>query len=160
MNSTAVLVKRFSWMMSIGIVLAFALSLFVSDVGAQTCTTNADCGFQQVCQDVDGALKCVTTFGVNSVGNGLEGTLGNKSLIGTITSLINVALGLLGVIAVVIILIGGFKWMTAGGNEDKVGEARKMIFAGIIGLAIILSAWAIAKFVITSLSQATGSGNV
>ena len=50
--------------------------------------------------------------------------------------------------------------MTAGGNEDKVAEARKTIFAGIIGLAIILSAWAIARFVITQLSDATNSGDV
>jgi len=40
----------------------------------------------------------------------------------------------------------------------KVAEARKLIFAGIIGLAIILSAWAIAKFVLLSLQKATGSG--
>ena len=65
------------------------------------------------------------------------------------------ALSLLGIIAVVIILAGGFKWMTAGGNEDKVGEARKMIFSGIIGLAIILSAWAIALFVLNQLNKAT-----
>ena len=71
-------------------------------------------------------------------------------------SLINVAMGLLGIIAVVIILIGGFQWMTAGGNDDKVAEARKRIFAGIIGLAIILSAWAIAIFVFKQLGKATG----
>jgi len=64
------------------------------------------------------------------------------------------------VVAVVIILIGGFKWMTAGGNDDQVGEARKWIFSGIIGLAIILSAWAIAIFVLDKLSDATGSGTL
>jgi uncharacterized membrane protein len=58
-----------------------------------------------------------------------------------------------GIIAVVIILAGGFKWMTAGGNEDKVGEARKMIISGVIGLAIIMSAFAIAQFVIDLWEQ-------
>lgn len=54
----------------------------------------------------------------------------------------------LGIIAVVIILLGGFKWMTAAGNEDKVTEAKKLIIAGVIGLIIILCAFAIVTFVI------------
>jgi len=54
----------------------------------------------------------------------------------------------LGIIAVVVILLGGFKWMTAGGNEDKIGEAKSLIMAGIIGLIIILAAFAIVTFVI------------
>ncbi|MBU0880078.1 pilin, partial [Patescibacteria group bacterium] len=53
--------------------------------------------------------------------------------------IINVAMGFLGIIAVVIILIGGFKWMTAGGGEEKVEEATKMIKYGVIGLIIILA---------------------
>ena len=47
--------------------------------------------------------------------------------------------------------------MISGGNEDKVGEAKGLIISGIIGLAIILSAWAITKFVIGSLVTATQS---
>lgn len=101
-----------------------------------------------------------TNFGLANVQNGLGGSLGNQGLIQTIAQIINVALGLLGIVAVVIILIGGFRWMTAAGREDQIDSAKKTIFAGIIGLAIILSAWAIATFVITSLSSATGSGNV
>ena len=84
-----------------------------------------------------------------------ELVLGERDLIDTIVSIINVALGLLGIISVVIILIGGFKWMTAGGNEEKVGEAKQLIFSGIIGLAIILSAYAIASFVVDRLASAT-----
>ncbi len=83
--------------------------------------------------------------------------LGTKDLRVTVAQIIRVAMGLLGIVAVVIILIGGFTWMTAGGNEEKVGEAKKWIFAGIIGLAIILSAYAIANFVITKLVDATTS---
>jgi len=56
----------------------------------------------------------------------------------------------LGIIAVVVILIGGFRWMTAGGNEDKVASAKKMIIAGAIGLIIILAAYAIVQFVINT----------
>lgn len=81
--------------------------------------------------------------------------LGSTDVRTTVAKIIRVAMGLLGIVAVVIILIGGFTWMTAGGNDEKIGEAKKWIFAGIIGLAIILSAYAIASFVINQLVQAT-----
>jgi len=80
--------------------------------------------------------------------------LGQGDLKQTIGNLIRVALGFLGVVAVVIVLYGGFKWMVAGGNDEKVGEAKKLIISGIIGLAIILSAYAITTFVITNLINA------
>lgn len=68
-----------------------------------------------------------------------------------IARIINVAMGFLGIIAVLIILWGGFTWMTAGGAEDKVEEAKKIITAGIIGLIIVVTSYAIARFVVTSL---------
>jgi hypothetical protein len=81
--------------------------------------------------------------------------LGNRDVRETVASIIKVALGLLGIVAVVIILIGGFTWMTAGGNDERVGQAKKWIFSGVIGLAIILSAYALATWVISSLVSAT-----
>ena len=44
--------------------------------------------------------------------------------------------------------------MTSGGEEAKTKKAKGLIFAGVIGLAIILSAYAISNFVITSLVTA------
>ncbi len=73
----------------------------------------------------------------------------------TAARLINVALGFLGIVAVIIVLIGGFKYMLSGGSEEKTAEARKLIISGIIGLAIILSAWAITTFVLSRLIEAT-----
>ncbi|MHA1696297.1 MAG: pilin [Candidatus Helarchaeota archaeon] len=65
----------------------------------------------------------------------------------------------LGIIAVVVILLGGFKWMTAAGNEDKVAEAKQLIIAGVIGLIIILSAFAIVTFVVGMTGNAlSGQG--
>ncbi|MFA7245053.1 MAG: pilin [Candidatus Magasanikbacteria bacterium] len=81
--------------------------------------------------------------------------LGDSDLRQTIVAIINIALSMLGIVAVVVVLIGGFKWMTAGGDDGKVDEARKWIFSGIIGLAIILSAWAIARFALENLGKAT-----
>ena len=54
----------------------------------------------------------------------------------------------LGIIAVCVILYGGFIWMTASGNEDRVAQAKKIIIAGAIGLVIVLAAYAIVNFVV------------
>jgi len=87
----------------------------------------------------------------------LTGTgLGTRELREAVMSIVNVALGFLGVLAILIILWGGFRWMTAGGSEDQIGEAKKIIIAGIIGLAVILTALAITNFVVKSLLEATG----
>src|SRR3989338_3623145 len=81
--------------------------------------------------------------------------LGNADLPTMIASIIKTILGFLGIVAVIIILFGGFKWMTSGGNDDKVTEARKLIISGIIGLVIVVSAFAIASFVITQIAGVT-----
>jgi len=86
---------------------------------------------------------------------GQETGLGTRDIRATVAGIINVALSLLGIVAVVIILIGGFEWMTAGGNEEKTGEAKKRIMAGVIGIAIILSAYALASFILAQLYEGT-----
>lgn len=87
--------------------------------------------------------------------------LGDANLMETIGNLINVVLGFLGIVAVVIVLFGGFRWMTAGGNDEKVQEAKKLLIAGVIGLAIIFSAYAITSFVLTSLiNSSTGTSGI
>ena len=83
--------------------------------------------------------------------------LGNEDPRQIAASVVNIMLGFLGIIAVLIILLGGFKWMTAGGNEDSVGEAKKMMGAGVIGLIIVLASFGLAQFVINALYSATGA---
>lgn len=71
--------------------------------------------------------------------------------------IINFALSLLGIIAVCIILWAGFTWMTAGGNDEKVGSAKKILFAAVMGLIIIMVSYSIMSFVLRSLCETTGS---
>ena len=80
--------------------------------------------------------------------------LGSQDLASTIASIIRVALGFLGVLAVALIIIGGFKWMVAGGDQGKVDKAQKLIIYGVVGLVIVLAAYAIAFFVIESITTA------
>jgi len=83
--------------------------------------------------------------------------LGTKDIREGVMSIVNILLGFLGIIAIIIILYGGFVWLTAAGNEEKVSQAKKVITAGIIGLIIIFVSYAIAAFVIDQLISATGA---
>lgn len=106
------------------------------------------------------AVDTDVVYGIDKVDAGLDGALGTKNtdprtIIGRF---INFALGFLGLIAVGIILIGGFKWMTSGGNEEKTGEAKKLLGAGVIGLIIVLASWGLASWLVTSVAGQV-SGN-
>ena len=94
-------------------------------------------------------------WGDQKQGVGDELGLGEEDPRVIIASVIRVALGFLGIVAVIIIILGGFKWMTAAGNEDKIDEAKKLITAGVIGLIIILASWGIATFVMNAIYKAT-----
>ena len=83
--------------------------------------------------------------------------LGQKDPRQIIASVIRVALGFLGIIAVLITLAGGFKYMTAGGAEDKVDEAKKLMISGVIGLIIVLASFGLATFIMNALVTATGA---
>ncbi len=76
-----------------------------------------------------------------------------RDLRDTIINVLNILLGFLGLIAVIIILAAGFMWMTAGGNEKRLETARKLLIQGFIGLILILAAWGIAYFVVTTFEQ-------
>lgn len=100
-----------------------------------------------------------TDFGIGagSVGDNLNLSATDPTLI--ITRIINIALGFLGLIAVVLIIYGGFVWMTSGGAADKVDQAKRILKNAIIGLVIIISSWGIVSFVIGKLIDATGGVN-
>ncbi|MBU0731727.1 pilin [Patescibacteria group bacterium] len=81
--------------------------------------------------------------------------LGEASPEDIVVNIINWILGILALIAVIMILVGGFKWMTAGGNEEKVEGAKKLLIAAVIGLVIILAAWGISVYAIDRLLNIT-----
>lgn len=103
----------------------------------------------------DVAVAQGDAFGVQQVNDsGLN--LGSDDIRVTIARIINIFLGLLGLIAVLIIIYGGFIYMTSGGQPDKIAQARKILINSIIGLVIIMSAFAIVQFFVGRLSDATG----
>ncbi len=142
LQTSSFLVVLMSFVMAASLAVA-ALSVAVPNAGAQVLTENELFG-----GNVNG-----TDFAANA-------GLGTGELTTTIAQIIRVVLGFLGVVAVFIILLGGFKWMTSGGTDDKVRDAKKLMIAGVVGLVIVLAAYAIAAFVIGSLTGAIANAEV
>ena len=69
--------------------------------------------------------------------------------------IINTALVFLGVITLALIIYGGFIWMLAGGNEESVTKAKKILKGAIIGLIVVLVSYSISRFVFETLVQVT-----
>ncbi|MCD4705796.1 pilin [bacterium] len=73
--------------------------------------------------------------------------------------IIKTLLSFLGVVFFILIVYGGFIWMTAGGNTDKVGTAKKIIINSIIGLTVVMFAYAITWYIVSQLVESTGFTN-
>ena len=84
-----------------------------------------------------------------------EADLGSEDLTATIGKLISALLSVLGVIFLLLIIWAGFTWMTAQGDSKKVDKAKDILITAVVGLIILLSAYAISTFVITQLGSAT-----
>lgn len=73
-----------------------------------------------------------------------------------IAAIISVALSLLAIIFIVLMIVSGYQWMTAGGNEEQVKKAQGRIKNAIIGLVIVILAYAITAFVFNNLFGGPG----
>lgn len=108
--------------------------------------------------------KNQTTAGINSAldqagqtGFGMTGqdatAIGLGGLVGTY---VTAFLGFVGTIAFVVFLYGGFLWLTARGNDDQVADAKKYLFNGTVGVAVIVLAYSAAYFITAQLYKASG----
>lgn len=75
------------------------------------------------------------------------GVEANASLSDIIGTVINAMLSLVGIIFLVLMVYAGYLWMTARGEEEQVKKAQKIITTSIIGIVIVVSAYAITFFV-------------
>jgi len=92
------------------------------------------------------AGNATDTFGTGGVNVGLAGT----DLKTAIANIIRIFLGFLGLLAVSLIIYGGFIWMTASGDPSKIEKAKKIITGAVIGLIVILLSFIIVSFVINT----------
>ncbi len=80
-----------------------------------------------------------------------EGISEQQSLMSNLTVIINVVVGVVGFIAVAMIVMGGISFATSQGDTSKVAKARNTVLYGVVGLVVALLAFAIVNFVLTSI---------
>ncbi|MCX6739858.1 MAG: hypothetical protein NTZ49_01350 [Candidatus Parcubacteria bacterium] len=83
------------------------------------------------------------------------GVKGETDLAVFIGTAVQVLFSLLGLVFVILIIYGGFQYMTASGSEEKAAKARKIIISAVIGLIIIIASYSIAYFITTLLENAS-----
>jgi hypothetical protein len=84
-----------------------------------------------------------------SKGNGVPDNLMGSG--GAVTNIINGVLYVVGILAVVMVIIGGVKYTTSGGDQQAVTSTKNTILYGIVGLVIAILAYAIVNFVIEKI---------
>ena len=102
------------------------------------------------------AQQAATQLGAAGGATGLSDTDPRAVVAGIIRGLLT----LLGVIFLGLMIYGGFLWMTSSGNEESIEKAKTLIRQAIIGLAIVLSAFAITAFVTNALVKSSSGESV
>ena len=115
-------------------------------VTTDTTNTTSTTGANKV-TCMDGSMKS----SLSECGEYSDTEVKDKDLTKTLQGGINLAIGVIGFIAVVIIIYGGFMYTTSAGDSNKVTKAKNAIMYGIIGLVVAMLAFAIVNFVIGGL---------
>ncbi|MBX4199833.1 pilin [Candidatus Saccharibacteria bacterium] len=79
-------------------------------------------------------------------------TTDKTSFTDIIRKVINILSVLVGAIAVIMIIIGGFRYVTSGGNDSSVAAARKTIMYALIGLLIVAFAQVVVHFILNNIT--------
>ncbi|MBU0531218.1 MAG: hypothetical protein ABIG32_02940 [Candidatus Uhrbacteria bacterium] len=73
------------------------------------------------------------------------------SVVTIVAGVINVVLGALGLVFVILIIYGGILWMTAMGDKERLTKAKTVLTSAIVGILIVVGAYAISTYVVTAL---------
>ena len=112
--------------------------LIVMPVGAYTCDSGSARVKSGGSADVTSPAECAQPKEDREVGK-------------VIAQVINVVLSVLGIVAVLVIIIGGLMYATSAGDANKASRAKNMILYAVIGLAAAGLAWVIVGFVATGV---------
>ena len=95
-----------------------------------------------------------TAAGTVSLTNPLTGTTKSEGIPTLLGKIINSVLGIIGSLALVMFIYGGATWMLSGGNQEKVTKGKQILIWATLGLVIIFTAYALVKFVLTTVTTA------
>ena len=118
----------------ISIMAVFSL-LFVPVLA--TTTVSAQTPRDQICKGINNGGNC-NTSGDNNFGNFVK-------------RIINILLFVIGAIAVLMIVIGGLRYVISGGDGSQTKAAKDTILYAVVGLVIALMAYAIINFVVVNV---------
>lgn len=99
-------------------------------------------------------VTCGTELKVQANGCSTSQTTGVTGLQGILTQAVNIFSIIVGVIAVIMIIVGGLKYITSGGDSSNVSGAKNTIIYAIVGLIIVALAQFIVRFVLGTASKA------
>ena len=83
--------------------------------------------------------------------SGSTGLPNDTSISGFILKIINIALGVAGLVAVLFLIIGGFRYINSAGNEETAEQAKKIITNAIIGIVVIILSFVIVRVISNAL---------
>ncbi len=86
---------------------------------------------------------------------GIRNPLGDTKISDILTNIIQWLLGLVAMLALLALIVGGVRIMTAFGNEQQVAAGKKIILWAIIGLAVVLGAYAIITLISSTILGVT-----
>lgn len=99
----------------------------------------------------DNIKDCVGKVDCDAIKGDSEGVFGKNDLMGTLTTIINVIVGMVGFVAVAMIVMGGISYATSQGDAAKTKKAMNTILYGVVGLVVALLAFAIVNFVLVNV---------
>jgi hypothetical protein len=94
-----------------------------------------------------------STLTVTNTGGCAQTQAGTDSINRFITDIVNVFSVIVGVVAVIMIIVGGFRYITSGGDSNNISSAKNTIIYAIIGLIIVALAQFIVQFVLNKVAH-------
>jgi hypothetical protein len=91
---------------------------------------------------------------LTEVGSGEQGsyaTADEFTLSEIVGQAVNILLSFLGIIFIILIILAGYRWMTASGNQETITQAKGSLKSSIIGLLIVVGAYAIWQLISSQL---------
>ncbi len=107
--------------------------------------------------NIDQGVCSGTNFDISGNGQNCP-TTSSTNFQGLLDNIVNIFSAIVGVVAVIMIIVGGLRYITSGGDSSRVGSAKTTIIYALVGLVVVVLAQLIVHFVINQATTASGSG--
>jgi hypothetical protein len=147
MKGKKLMVKKIKTLIMVALTAALFGAPILAPVMASACANNIATGISTGISDATGAADC---------GSGATGSLstGVKNIAAQAVNIFSI---IVGIIAVIMIIYGGFRYITSGGDSGKVGNAKNTLIYAIVGLVIVALSQLIVHYVLSESNTVTTS---